>query len=88
VEHVEVVGGMETEAEGMNHMAPEVEGMNHMAPEVEGLNHMAPEVEGMNHMAPEVVCRKSIKLGDAAKNRHWSDDVPERHHLGRRPRDP
>jgi hypothetical protein len=65
-----VVGGMETEAEGMNHMAPEVEGMNHMAPEVEG-----------------------IKLGEAAKNRHWSDDVPERHHLGLlvtrwRPRDP
>jgi hypothetical protein len=80
---VEVVGGMETEAEGMNHMAPEVERMN----------HMAPEVERMNHMAPEVVRRRSIKLGDAAKNRHWSDDVSERHHLGLlvtrwRPRDP
>ena len=44
----------------------------------EGMDHMAPEVEGMNHMAPEVVCRRGVKLGDAAKNRHWSDDVSER----------
>ena len=69
---MEVVGGMDTEAEGMEHMAPEVEGMD----------HMAPEVEGMDHMAPEVVCRRGVKLGDAAKNRHWSDDVSERYHLG------
>ena len=59
---MEVVGGMDTEAEGMDHMAP--------------------EVEGMDHMAPEVVCRRGVKLGDAAKNRHWSDDVSERYHLG------
>ena len=61
------------------------EGMNHMAvvgkEVVEGMNHMAPEVERMAHMAPEVVCRRGIKLGEAAKNRHWSDDVSERHHL-------
>ena len=59
---MEVVGGMDTEAEGMDHMAP--------------------EVERMDHMAPEVVCRRSIILGEAAKNRHWSDDVSERYHLG------
>ena len=59
---MEVVGGMDTEAEGMEHMAP--------------------EVEGMDHMAPEVVCRRGVKLGDAAKNRHLSDDVSERYHLG------
>ena len=59
---MEVVGGMDTEAEGMDHMAP--------------------EVERMDHMAPEVVCRRSIILGEAAKNLHWSDDVSERYHLG------
>jgi hypothetical protein len=37
VEHFEVLGGMDTEAEEMNHMAPE-------APEVERMGHMAPEV--------------------------------------------
>ena len=53
-----------------------------MDTEAEGMNHMAPEVERMAHMAPEVVRRRSIKLGEAAKNRYWSDDVSERHHLG------
>lgn len=53
-----------------------------MDTEAEGMNHMAPEVERMAHMAPELVCRRSIKLEEAAKNRHWSDDVSERHHLG------
>ena len=69
----------------MEHMAPEVVGMDtevedmeHMALEVEG---MAPEVEGMDHMAPEVVRRRGIMPGDAAKNRHRSDDVSERNHL-------
>ena len=77
---------MDTEVEGMalkvegtapevDHMALEVEGM---ALEVEGT---APEVEGMDHMAPEMVRRRGIMLGDEAKNRHRSDDVPERHHL-------
>jgi hypothetical protein len=52
-----------------------------MDTEAEGMNHMAPEVERMAHMAPEVE-RRGIKLGEAAKNRHWCDDVSERHHLG------
>ena len=64
--------GMALKVEGT---APEVE---HMALEVEGT---APEVEGMDHMAPEMVRRRGIMLGDEAKNRHRSDDVPERHHL-------
>ena len=58
---MEVVGGMDTEAEG--------------------IDHMAPEVEGMYHMAPAVVCRRSTILGEAAKNRHWSDGASERYHL-------
>ena len=73
------VDGMALKVEGtapeVDHMALEVEGM---ALEVEGT---APEVEGMDHMAPEMVRRRGIMLGDEAKNRHRSDDVPERHHL-------
>jgi hypothetical protein len=53
-----------------------------MDTEAEGMNHMAPEVERMPHMAPERVCRWGIKLEEAAKNRHWCDDVTERDHLG------
>ena len=55
-----------------------------MDTEAEGMEHMAPELEGMEHMAPdlEVVRRRGIMLGDAAKNRHRSDDVSERNHLG------
>ena len=64
-----------------------------MDTEAEGMNHMAPEVERMPHMAPELVCRRGINLKEAAKNRHWCDDVSERHHLPlpvtrRDPRDP
>ena len=59
-------------------MDTEVEGMEHMALEVEG---MSLEVEGMDHMAPEMVRRRGIMLGDEAKNRHRSDDVSERNHL-------
>lgn len=58
--HQVEVGGMDTEAEGTDHMAP--------------------EVERMAHMDPEVVRRRSTKLGEAAKHRHWSDDVSERYH--------
>ena len=67
VEHIEVEG-MDTEAEGMEHMSPEVE-------------HMSPEAEGMDHMAPELARRREIMLGDAEKNPHPSDDVPERYQL-------
>ena len=52
-----------------------------MDTEVEGMEHMALEVEGMDHMAPEMMRRRGIMLGDAAKNRHRSDDVSERNHL-------
>ena len=62
VEHVqEVVGSMDTKADGMNHMVP--------------------EVDRMDHIAPEVLCRRSTILGDAAKNRRWSDGVSEINHL-------
>lgn len=41
------------------------------------------DVEGMEHMAPEPVVRRTgIMPGDAAKNRHRSDDVSERYYLG------
>ena len=53
-----------------------------MDTEAEGMEHMAPEVDGMDHMAPEVVRRRGVILGDAAKNRHRSDNVSERNHLG------
>jgi hypothetical protein len=36
----------------------------------------------MDHMAPDLVRRRGIMLGDAAKNRHRSDDVSERNQLG------
>ena len=52
-----------------------------MDTEAEGMEHMAPEVDGMDHMAPKVVRRRGIMLGNAAKNRHRSDDVSDRNHL-------
>ena len=82
VEHMDRMKVVGTEVDSQSryqqveHM--EVEGMD---TDVEGTNHMAPEVEGMDHMAPEVGRRRGIVLGDAAKNRHRSDDVSENNHL-------
>ena len=58
------------------------EGVGGMDTKAEGMNHMAPEVDRMDHIAPEVLCRRSTIVGEAAKNRHWSDGVSERYHLG------
>jgi hypothetical protein len=96
MEHIEADGTEHIEAEGMEHIEVvgteveshsrylqvehiEVEGMD---TEAEGMEHMSPEAEGMDHMAPDLVRRRGIMLGDAAKNRHRSDDVSERNQLG------
>ena len=78
-EHIEVVGTkVESHSRYLQVEHIEVEGMD---TEAEGMEHMSPEAEGMDHMAPELARRREIMLGDAEKNRHPSDDVPERYQL-------